>query len=136
MKLLNEEEEGPLFGRCNHAGFLWALEGLAWPREHLGEVVELLLTLSDRDAPESRWSNRPKNSLGEILSYWIPHTTAMVDERIQVLDLLIRRNREAAWPVLVDLLPEVTGGSSNPTHKPYWRRWADGWSAARLARSR
>ena len=36
VKLLNEEEEGPLLGRCNHAGLLWALAGLAWPKEHLG----------------------------------------------------------------------------------------------------
>jgi hypothetical protein len=102
-KLLNEEEEEPLFGRCNHAGLLWALEGLAWPKEHLGEVAESLLALADRDAPDSRWSNRPKNSLSEILSYWMPYTTATVDERIQVLDLLIRRSREAAWPILVSL---------------------------------
>ena len=126
-KLLNEEEEGPLFGRCNHAGLLWALEGLAWPKEHLGEVAELLLTLSDRDAGESKWSNRPKSSLSEILSYWMPHTTASVDERIQVLDLLIRHNRDAAWPILVGLLPETAGGISDPTHKPYWRGWADEW---------
>lgn len=127
VKLLNEEEEGPVFGRCNHAGLLWALEALAWSREHLVEVVEFLLALSDRDALESRWSNRPKNSLSEILSYWIPHTTATVDERVQVLDLMIRQNNEAAWPILVDLLPESTGGFSNPTHKPYWRAWADEW---------
>jgi hypothetical protein len=127
VKLLNEEEEGPLFGRCNHAGLLWALEGLAWSKEYLGEVTEILLTLSDRDAPESRWSNRPKNSLCEILSYWIPHTTATVEERVQALDLLIRRNPEAAWSILLDLLPESTVETSDPTHKPYWRSWADEW---------
>lgn len=127
VKLLNEEEDEPLFGRCNHAGLLWALEGLAWPKEHLGEVAEFLLTLSYRDAPESRWSNRPMNSLREILSYWMPHTTATVDERIQVLDLLILQNSEAMWPILVSLLPESTGGLSAPTHKPYWRSWADDW---------
>jgi hypothetical protein len=127
-KLLNEEEESPFLGRCNHAGLLWALEGLAWPTSHLGEVAEILLALADRDAPESRWSNRPKNSLTEILSYWMPQTTATVDERIQILDLLIRCNREAAWPILMGLLPESTGGVSTPTHKPYWRGWADEWS--------
>lgn len=126
-KLLNEEEEEPLFGRCNHAGLLWALEGLAWSKEHLGDVAELLLALSDQDTPESRWGNRPKGSLAEILSYWMPHTTATVEERVQVLDLLIRRNREAAWPILISLLPESTGGVSTPTHKPYWRSWADEW---------
>lgn len=128
VKLLNEEEESPFLGRCNHAGLLWALEGLAWPKQQLGEAAEFLLTLSASDAPESRWSNRPKNSLTEILSYWMPYTTATVDERIQVLDLLIRRDREAAWPILVSLLPESTGGVSSPTHKPYWRDWADDWT--------
>lgn len=126
IKLLHEEDE-TLFGRCNHAGLLWAMEGLAWSKQYFGEVAELLLSLAARD-PGGRWSNRPKNSLCEILSYWIPHTTASVEDRIQAIDLLIRGgNREAAWSILLDLLPDATGGVSTPTQTPYWRSWANEW---------
>ncbi len=127
VKLLMAVEKS-IFGRCNHAGLLWALEGLAWPRRYLGEVVEHLVVLAAHDeVVPSNMMNRPKNSIREILSYWMPHTTANVDERIQVLDLLIRRDRRVAWNLLLELLPEAHGGFSHPTHKPYWRDWADEW---------
>ena len=126
VRLFHEEEE-PMFGACNHAGLLWALEALAWSTRSLPQVAVILLELVGRVSPNSRWSNRPQNSLREILSYWMPHTMANVDERIQVLDLLVRRNGEAAWGVLLGLLPSPGGGVSHPTHMPYWRDWADSW---------
>ena len=126
VELLRAEEDA-LFGRCNHAGLLWALEGLAWSKRLLPEVATALLALSERDTGKSRWNNRPAKALQEILSDWMPHTVATVDERIQVLDLLIRSNNRAAWPILLALLPTADGGFSNPTHMPYWRDWADAW---------
>lgn len=121
------DEEDPFFGHCNHAGLLWALETLAWAKEHVAKVARLLLVLADRDTGRSRWANRPAGSLREILSYWMPQTTANVDDRIRILDLLAEANRKAAWPVLRSLLPEAHGGISTPTHKPYWRAWANDW---------
>ncbi len=118
---------GGIFGSCNHAGLLWALECLAWSKLYLGEAAEFLLTLADRD-PGGQWSNRPANSLLEILSSWIPHTTATCDERVKVLDLLIQRSHKAAWPILLNLLPSPATSHSIPTHKPYWRDWANSWS--------
>lgn len=124
--MLLREEEDAFFGKCNHAGLLWALETLAWSKQYLGEVASTLLSLADGD-PGGRWSNRPTNSLCEILSHWMPYTTASVDERTKVLDLMIRQNPDAAWPILVSLLPGVAGSVSLPTHKPYWRDWANQW---------
>ena len=72
--MLLQDEQDAFFGRCNHAGLLWALETLAWSKQYLGEVASILLSLSDRD-PGGRWSNRPANSLLEILSDWMPYTT-------------------------------------------------------------
>ncbi len=126
LKLFNDDGDA-VFGRCNHAGLLWALEGLAWSELYLGEVATILLALSDGD-PGGKWANRPHNTLGEILSYWMPHTTANCDARIRVLDLLIQRNPQAAWPILFKFLPSVVGSHSIPTHTPYWRDWANSWS--------
>jgi hypothetical protein len=124
--MLLREEEDAFFGRCNHAGLLWALETLAWSKQYLGEVASTLVSLAEGD-PGGRWANRPANSLCEILSHWMPYTTASVDERTKVLDLMIRQNPEAAWPILIGLLPSVAGSASTPTHKPYWRDWANQW---------
>jgi len=120
LSMLLREEEDSFFGRCNHAGLLWAFETLAWSKQYLGEVASILVSLADGD-PGGRWLNRPANSLCEILSDWMPRTTASVDERRKVLDLMIRRNADGAWPILVRLLPSVGGSASTPTHKPYWR---------------
>ena len=124
--VLLREEEDPFFGKCNHAGLLWALETLAWSKQYLGEVAPILLSLAEAD-PGGRWANRPASSLCEILSHWMPYTTASVDERSKVLDLMIRRGPAAAWPILVGLLPHFGGSTSIPTHKPYWRDWANQW---------
>jgi len=127
MFMLLREEEDIVFGRCNHSGLLWALETLAWSKQYLMEVASILLSLAEID-PGGRWANRPDNSLRMILSHWMPYTTANVDERIKVLDFIIRKNSSAAWPILVSLLPSVGRSFSTPTHNPYWRDWANQWT--------
>ena len=94
------DEETPLFGRCNHSGLLWALESLAYSPRYVGAACSCLLSLTARD-PGGRWSNRPKNSLTQILSYWMPHTTVSLGDRIKVLDLLIRQDNDTAWMLLL-----------------------------------
>ncbi|MEX0727920.1 MAG: hypothetical protein WEB58_22300 [Planctomycetaceae bacterium] len=124
-KILHEEED-TLFGRCNHAGLLWALEVLAWPTQYVGDVVRALLKLSAID-PGGRWANRPMNCIREILLYWMPQTMATVDDRIKILDMMIKNDRKIAWSVMLELLPGITSDSSTPIRRPYWRAWAVDW---------
>ena len=126
LKLLREDEQ-PLFGSCNHAGLLWALETLAWPTELLSTVCRILIRLA-ADDPGGRWGNRPHATLTEVLSYWMPYTAAGLQDRIKVLSLLIEERRDAAWAILLKLLPGPAGGVSSPTHRPLWRDWANSWS--------
>ena len=128
VKLFQEEEDS-MFGRCNHSGLLWALEELAWPFEHVADVIRALLQLVQRDIGEKKWGNRPVGSIDEILSYWMPQTTADVSERIKLLDLMLRADSETGWSVLLSLLPSQAGGVSMPTHKARWRDWANEWVA-------
>ena len=120
------DEETPLFARCNHAGLLWALEGLAYSPHYVGAACSCLLGLTARD-PGGKWTNRPKNSLMQILSYWMPHTTVSLADRIKVLDLLIRKDGDTAWAILLSLLPGPFDNRIIPTHRPYWRNWANDW---------
>ena len=124
-KLLDDDGDDTMFSGCKHAGLLWALELLAWPKTHLLDAATSLMDLAKID-PGGRWGNRPMSSLNGILLHWIPHTTANVAERIQVLDRLIELDSEVPWRLLVSLLPQHLGHSDS-AQQPYWRDWANDW---------
>lgn len=126
LKLFHEDGP-PLFGGCHHAGLLWALETLAWPKDLFPAACRLLLRLA-ADDPGGQWSNRPMSSLAEILSCWMPYTTASVEDRIKVVQALATEQRQAGWLLLLQLLPGASGSVSNPTSRPLGREWANSWS--------
>lgn len=118
LQLFLEEEP---HGSSPHTGLLWALELLAWNLEYLGRVVLVLAKLSRLD-PGGKLMNRPLRSLCEIFLCWCPQTLATREQRLQVIDTLLKREPQIAWDLLCCLLPEV-GSISFPTHKPRWRDW-------------
>lgn len=126
LRKVFDEEEHALLGRCNHAGLLWALETLAWSPRHLPFVVKTLVELASKDSKTGKWGNRPSASLQAILLSWYPQTSATIEERIKCLDLIIATDRNAAWKILISLLPDVNGTSS-PTRFPHWQSWANEW---------
>jgi len=71
LAVLFKEDEGGLFGSAYHADLLWALETLAWSRDYLPKVTDLLATLATID-PGGSWSNRPARSLRQIYLLWLP----------------------------------------------------------------
>jgi transcriptional regulator with XRE-family HTH domain len=122
---LFQDHGDTMFSPCLHAGFLWALETLAWHPPYLLRVSLVLAELSQRD-PGGRWSNRPASSLGEIFLPWLPHTAARVDERIKVIRKITEKKPDAGWRLLISLLPAIHAHSM-PTHTPRWRNWAANW---------
>jgi hypothetical protein len=123
--LLNIFSEGKntLFGSSPHTGLLWALERVAWHPEYLGHATSLLAKLARLD-PGGKLLNRPSNSLHEIFLFWHPQTSAGLEKRLSVLDLIREREPQVAWPLFNSLLPEAHGGVAHPTAKPHWREWA------------
>ncbi|MDK8193238.1 hypothetical protein QP794_24425 [Paenibacillus sp. UMB7766-LJ446] len=121
LKLFNDQKDSR-FGSSPHTGLLWALETLAWNPEHLGRVAFLLARLSRID-PGGKLSNRPNNSLREIFLTWNPKTSASIDQRIQILEMIIQREPTVGWELLCRLLPEFHGVGRSTT-KPKWRDWA------------
>ncbi len=122
LRLLEEEEDSPLFASSPHTGLLWALETLAWSPQHLSRATLLLGGLARRD-PGGRLANRPSASLRGIFLPWHPCTVATADQRLAALDLLRAREPEVSWKLLVSMLPEYRSvGESNA--KPVWRDWA------------
>lgn len=113
------QEAGGVFGRQYLSGLLWALETLAWSEDHLARVAVILGGLAAID-PGGKWSNRPINSLAEILLPWLPQTCAKAEKRIASVKALIKNHPEVGWQLLLKLLPEAHQTSSE-TRKPTWR---------------
>ncbi len=121
-----EQEGDSFFGSSPHTGLLWALEGLAWDRALLSRVSLVLAHLDER-APLGKLGNRPSRCLEEIFMPWFPQTTATVEERVQILKMLARKQPQAGWRLLHELLPNQLQ-TSTPTRRPLWRDWALGWN--------
>jgi len=123
------EQEGILgWPSTQHAGLLWALEGLAWDRALLPRVSMILAAL-DELTPRVKSGNSASRSLLEIFMPWLPQTTAPVEERIRVLQKVAQSRPVAGWRLLAGLLPNQQQ-MSTPIHRPLWRDWALAWSAA------
>lgn len=114
-------EEGTGFAGRNYlTGLLWALETIAWEEEFLVRAVVALGALAERD-PGGQWANRPSNSLTTILLPWLPQTVASLAKRKVAVETLLRESPDAAWSLLLSLLPTRSGISSG-SRKPVWRR--------------
>ncbi|MFC4356217.1 hypothetical protein ACFO0S_14245 [Chryseomicrobium palamuruense] len=121
LELFNDQKDS-LFGSSPHTGLLWALETLAWNPEYLGRTSILLAKLSKID-PGGKISNRPKNSLREIFLTWNPQTSASTEQRLQTLEVLLKREPNIGLDLLCELLPK-NHPIGHSTSKPKWRNWA------------
>lgn len=119
--LFSQEGVGGITGSNYMTGLLWALESLAWSPIYLTRCVVLLGEMDSHD-PGGNWTNRPGNSIVDILLPWLPHTTANFERRLAALKALEREFSATAWKVLLNLLPSSHGTTSG-TSKPEWRKF-------------
>jgi hypothetical protein len=120
--MFTDREHDALFSASSpHTALLWALEGLAWSPEHFGATVELLARLVEVD-PGGRLANRPANSLAAIFRPWHPENSVDRERWFVVIDAMRRRHGDAAWDLLMSMLPE-SHAIHSPTHEPEFRDW-------------
>lgn len=113
--------DGPgLFGAEHLSNLLWALESLAWSPELMPRVTHILARLDAIDNRPERYANRPANSLREIHILWSPQTYATLDQRLRALDLIRNRKNDAAWNLMLGVLPRGHD-TSTPSPMPRWR---------------
>lgn len=122
-------QEGNAIGEQTYmSGLLWALETLAWNPDYLLRVVLALGELAHID-PGGQWSNRPANSLVDIFLPWYVQTSAPIEKRKSAIHLLLKRQPDIGWELLLRLLPNnhgVTSGCSKPTWQNYISEdWSD-----------
>jgi len=123
IDVLFAKEGDPLFGGGrNLAELLWALESLAWSPHYIGRVVGILVRLTARDPdPSSRDGNRPASSLRSVFLLWYPQTFAPLTARLRVLDQVRKREPDAAWYLMLGILPSGHGMAMPASHA----RWRD-----------
>lgn len=114
------EEEGDLFGAEHLSDLMWALEVLAWSPDWMARVSLVLARLDAVDTKPRRHANGPANSLREIHLLWSPQTYATLDQRLRALDLIRKREPNAAWKLMLGTLPQGHDAST-PSPVPRWR---------------
>jgi transcriptional regulator with XRE-family HTH domain len=120
LRALFATDDGGGFGAEHLSDLLWALESLAWSHDLLPRVTHVLARLDAMDNPPGRHTNRPSNSLVRIHLLWLPQTYATLDQRLRAIDLIRNQEREAAWKLMIGLLPSGHGvAMSSPM--PRWR---------------
>jgi transcriptional regulator with XRE-family HTH domain len=113
-------DEGGVFGAEHMSDLMWALESLAWSPDWMPRVTHVLARLDAIDTKSRRYVNGPANSLREIHLLWIPQTYATLDERLRALDLIRKRESNAAWKLMLGILPKGQD-TSTPSPMPRWR---------------
>lgn len=117
---LFEDDAGVPFGNEYLSDLLWALESLAWSPDLMPRVSLVLARLDTMDNRPERYANRPANSLRNIHIFWNPQTNATVDQRLRVLDLIRDQQGDAAWKLMLGVLPQGHD-TCTPSPMPRWR---------------
>ena len=119
IRAIFQDTKTSLWASSPHTGVLWAIELIAWDPRYLTRAALVLASLDQID-PGGTLSNRPLNSLREILLPWHPQTNAILTQRIAVLDEVLASNEQSGWRLLVKLLPRGHDIGGN-TLKPRFR---------------
>ncbi|AKE12423.1 hypothetical protein [Serratia liquefaciens] len=119
-RLLMETSESTGFGmRCWHADLLHALEILAWNPRRLFRISLILATLSSLKI-QGNWTNTPENTLKSLLRPYWPQTMATDEQRLVVLDVLIKKHDSIAWRFLYEQTDPMSGFYMENA-RPKWR---------------
>jgi addiction module HigA family antidote len=122
--LLKPVNSGSFGASPLRTGLLWALECLAWKPQNLPRISAILAQLS-RPKIDDNWMNKPDASLKAIFRSWMPQTAASVEQRVKVLEMLVKRFPDVGWGICVE---QIKPGSRIGFHsyRPRWRSDASG----------
>lgn len=113
-----------MFDSPDRTGLLWGLETIAWEEANLFRVARILARLSEIPINDN-WVNKPENSLESLVRSWYPQTTASIDQRLKLLDMLVREFPAVGWRICKGQI-DTGHNSASPNNKPRWRTDAAG----------
>ncbi|MGC6584108.1 HigA family addiction module antitoxin [Paenibacillus sp. Dod16] len=117
--------DSSLFGVSpSRTSLLWGLECLAWRPQNLPRVSAILARLSQLKIDDN-WANKPEASLQAIFRSWMPQTAASVEQRLKVLEMIIKRFPDVGWEICIE---QIKPGSQigHNSYRPNWRSDASG----------
>ena len=117
QRLYDEEETDDFLTARNYtAGIISALERLAWSDKYFMRAAEIMLKLATCKPGQFNGVSS-LNALTEILLPWHPQTFVSADKRKSVVELLLNKNPEVGWRLLLSLLPKHHSSAMN-TSRP------------------
>lgn len=120
IEALFGSDGGGITGQEHLADLMWALESLAWSREHMPRITHVLARLDAIDQKPRRFTNGPANSLRNIHLLWHPETFSALDDRLKALDFIRKHEPDTAWKLMIGILPQGRDHMS-PSAVPRWR---------------
>jgi hypothetical protein len=124
LGVMKPVDKGSFWASPSRTGLLWALECLAWKPQNLSRVSAILAQLSIQKIDDN-WANKPESSLQAIFRSWMPQTAASVEQRIKVLEILIRHFPSVAWRICIEQV-KIGSKIGYYSYKPRWRSDASG----------
>ena len=126
FKDLFDQENRAALGEASHVGLLWALEHLAWSREHFAMAAKMLAGLAEIDPgwEAGRVTTRPAESLRSLFLPGIRFSEVSDDDRLETLKALLAAAPGAVWPLLVASASSAGGARVVLREPPAWRPWA------------
>lgn len=109
-----------------HEWLLRSLEVLAWSADYMTIATDVLATLDEKTS-QVKLGSSALHSLISIFSLCDPQTTVAFEDRIKVLNRLLRNHPESGWRLLIGLLPDRDPALTS-TQRPVWRDWTLGLS--------
>lgn len=109
------------FSSPKYTDLLWALEKLSWDKSTVTQVVSILAQLSQKEINDN-YGNKPFASLSAIFRSWFPATSVSTQDRILLLQKLIKDFPDIGWRICINELPNGFPRMAMPSSKCIWRR--------------
>lgn len=117
-KIFNQPKD-LIMGNTFYTHLLWALEKMVWEQEYVIRAINVLVLFGEKKF-EYKMSNTPINSLYHIFCFWHPQTCLSLEERTQVLEIIVKKYPYTGWQLMKHLLPKGHQVVSNIC-KPRWK---------------
>jgi hypothetical protein len=119
-----EEEKGFMHTSNDLPPLLWCLDITAWFPEHLMRVSNALCELIIMSPSKLPTTNTPFNSLQNIYRAWYPQTNTNAEDRIKILEMLIKRYPDQLYSLLYNLV-DSKHDTAFHTPRPKWRLFSE-----------
>lgn len=104
-KMFNLTNKDTLFSANEYCNVLWGIEKAIHKLDYIDKAVETLVLLSEMNAEYNNMANTPFNTLKNIFLGWDNLTCLDIDEKIKLLEKLIKNHNNQGKRLLQNLLP-------------------------------